>query len=513
MQDRDINMGDFNGQIGQGGSTQFNQFEIVSNQNSGLISMEINQQQIYYSDSTSINFSNYVCKQQNSQSQEFGKGNSQYLYGDCLNFVEVGVVSQKQINENLESQQSNQIPQQANETSQTNQVPQTQIVIPQKTNYTSQIDQKDMKLYERYYENEICPHLLPMKEYFLQTDDPNNKVQEYISNQQEVEISKEELQELYDAQSQEFKMKIAQFSENKLMQNLSFTQKIYGKQQKSIRINKIQDKIDQTLKLCQQFTNRRYSQIVLSFQLLDNFEDCQEFLQNLDLPQEKPILRKLNQLIGNEQKDIENGIINELQKSDQKIIDFFKNDRSLQIKDYSLNQILLKIIEENNYMYDIKKLDKQNQEKSKSSFAENRNKISEINNQKENLIQQYQTGQIDEKEFNKQLENKQIEKQELNKTGKRLFLELMIIENGSCQIDFHDYIISEIENILDDVFDKIEAYKISLKLQQIKLQIIIGEGLNSKNYEHIINPMIQHYIQQYLQQKIEIKEGKIDVIV
>ena len=52
----------------------------------------------------------------------------------------------------------------------------------------------------------------------------------------------------------------------------------------------------------------------------------------------------------------------------------------------------------------------------------------------------------------------------------------MAIDNGFCRIDFHKFYASEIENILDGVFDKVESYKICNKVDSIKLQIIVGKG-------------------------------------
>ncbi|CAD8090104.1 unnamed protein product [Paramecium sonneborni] len=539
---RDEQKNNSNLQQYQDGSIQFNKYmvsEVVSNQNFGQIPLETIYNQNFYPNNFSDNISQNNCQQSNKISPDFQSinfYNRDFEYKEC-------VVAQQQ---------------------------------------PPQIDQIDMNLDQRFYKNEICPYLLPIKGYNLQQDgmidegwqilckfenshfeepDELNHSQPQESNdlidQDEGQIKKKQrrgnrknkkkkqfdtqqqqegeqqviqqnqetdqitnnsffngqLDELDDAVSDEFKMDLTNFQERIQQSKFSLTQTIYGKKSKSIRIIEIEDYENQIQKLCQQFPNRKYSEIALALQLIVNFENCFEFLQTVKSKVEKPILREINQLMVSEQKAIESGNNNELNQSQYKINEFKKTNKIIIIEEQSLYQTAIKIIEQKNYKFDIKKCDKQTKEKKKADFEQNRNEVIAINNQKAKVVQQYQTCYINEQQCNQQLKQIKVEKQKLEKIGKNLFLDLMEIENGFCRIDFHGFFACEIENILDGVFDKIESYKLCNKQQQIKLQIIVGKGLHSKNNKPIIGPMTKQYIQQYLQLQVEIKEGKIDVIV
>ncbi|CAD8081766.1 unnamed protein product [Paramecium primaurelia] len=525
---------------GQDGSTQFKQnlLENQSNQNSGAIALEDNYNQ--YSNNLNEYITHYNCQKSNQISQNFNNNPDAYYedYGGVQNIQEFKDPIYYQDNENKELNIYERY-------YRDEKCPYLQPI------QVKQLDQDGMIYNQQniqWNQDEGEPYIQQQNDEIINQDDgqikkkknkrgnrknKNKKRESNNEQEDEQQINHEQqlqqkviqdnntentnqfdngnIEELDDAVSDEFKIKITNFIEQNNNTKISLTKTIYGNQKQSIKIIEIIDYENQIQKLCKQFSNLKYSEIALSLQLIVNFENCQQFLQTLKPKEEKLILREINQLIIDEQKAIESKNKDELTKSQYKIEEFKKVNQIQNIEGQSLYQTAIKIIEQKNFKFDIKKCDQQTKQQKKTDFELNRNQVIAINNQKAKVIKQYQTCNINENQCNQQLQQIRLEKKKLEKIGRDLFLDLMVIDdNGFCRIDFHKFFSAEIENILDGVFEKIESYKLCNQQKQIKLLIIVGKGLHSINQKPIIGPITKQYIQQYLKQQVEIIEGKID---
>ncbi|CAD8177804.1 unnamed protein product [Paramecium pentaurelia] len=525
---------------GQDGSTQFKQnpLENQSNQNSGAIPLEDNYNQ--YSNNLNEYITHYNCQKSNQISQNFNNNPDFYYedYGGVQNIQDFKDPIYYQDNENKEFNVYERYykdekcpylqPIQVKQLDQDGMIYNQQYIYwnqDEKEPYIQQqndeiINQDNGQIKKKTNKRGNRKNKNKKRESNNEQEDKQQIYHEQHLQQKVIQDNNTEstnqfdngnMEELDDAVSDEFKIKITNFLEQNDNTKISLTKTIYGNEKQSIKIIEIIDYENQIQKLCKQFSNLKYSEIALSLQLIINFENCQQFLQTLKPKEEKLILREINQLIVDEQKAIESKNKDELTKSQYKIEEFKKVNQIQNIEGQSLYQTAIKIIEQKNFKFDIKKCDQQTKQQKKADFELNRNQVIAINNQKAKVIKQYQTCNINENQCNQQLQQIRLEKKKLEKIGRNLFLDLMVIDdNGFCRIDFHKFFSAEIENILDGVFEKIESYKLCNQQKQIKLQIIVGKGLHSKNQKPIIGPITKQYIQQYLQQQVEIIEGKID---
>ncbi|CAD8168242.1 unnamed protein product [Paramecium octaurelia] len=529
----------------QEGSMQFKQqVENLSNQNSGAIPMETSYNQ--YSNNFHDNYSIYNCQQFNSQTQEQDQTSIQYrdyapetvLVQNCTSNEETNQRQELNIFERYYENElcsyllpieSNQAIQQENDG-----------VIEYEQSNLWDSDENDQQNEQEQHEQEIInPMNVAIKKKKTKRGTRKNKnknkkineaqQEEQQQNEQETALEQQFIQEvnlestnqfdngnieeLDDAVSEEFRINITNFLEQIEKSKISLTQTIYRDKEKSIKIIEINDQENKIQRLCKQFSNLKYSEIAYSLYLIVDFKNCQEFLQSVKPKGEKLIIKEINQLIEDEQKAKESQDKAELSKSQIKIEEFKKVNQIENVEGQSLYQTAIKIIELKNFKFDIKKCDQQTKEQKKKDFQQNRDQVIAINNQKAKVIKQYQTCHINEQQCNQQLQQIKVEKRKLEKIGKQLFLDLMVIENGFCKIDFHKFFGAEIENLLDGVFEKIESYKLCNQQKKLSLQIIVGKGLHSKNQQPIIGPITKQYLQQYLEKQVEIIEGKIDVII
>ncbi|CAK86882.1 unnamed protein product (macronuclear) [Paramecium tetraurelia] len=527
----------------QDGSMQFKQIQVdnQSNQNSGAILMETSYNQ--YSDKLPDYISHYDCQISNTQSQQLDQMNPQYGdYGAVENVLVQNYTFDEETNQ---LQELDIFQRYYNNEKCSYLLPITQIQAIQleedgvKYYSIQMIDYSQNNLWdsdEDIIENNsqeiINQENVKIKKKKTKRGNRKNKnkkkneAQQEHQKQNEQESEEEQvdpestnqfdngnIEQLDDAVSEEFRINITSFLEQIEKSKISLTQTMYGNKDKSIKIIEINNYQNQIQRLCNQFSYLKYSQIALSLLLIVDFQNCEKFLQSVKPKEEKLIIREINQLIEEEQKARESQDKAELTKTNIKIEEFKKVNKIQNVEGQSLYQTAIKIIDIQNLKFDIKKCDQQTKQQKKADFEQNRDRVIAIYDQKAKVIKQYQTCHINELQCNQQLQQITVEKRKLEKIGKQLFLDLMVIENGFCRIDFHKFFSAEIENLLDGVFEKIESYKLYNKQQKLKLQIIVGKGLHSKNQQPIIGPITQQYLQQYLGQQIEIIEGKIDVII